>query len=114
MDETPSDKVRIPLACIKNLRRQYNSGNTLYIMRKLAAEAHLCEPFHDGFTEYEEEDVGWMYMPVDAYVDLYTNLQVDGWDNYVRPPYTLYAFGDESKLVGHWRRKHQKKSSPEG
>ena len=24
------------------------------------------------------------------------------------------SFGDESKLVGHWRRKHQKKSSPEG
>ena len=72
----------------------------------------ICEPFHDGFTEYDEEDVGWMYMPVDSYVDLYTNLQVDGWDNYVRPPYTLHTFGDESKLVGHWRRKLQKKSSP--
>lgn len=22
------------------------------------------EPFHDGITEYDEEDVGWMYMPI--------------------------------------------------
>ncbi|KAK8068161.1 hypothetical protein PG996_007273 [Apiospora saccharicola] len=25
-------------------------------------------PFHDGATEYEEEDLGWMYMPVQDYL----------------------------------------------
>lgn len=25
--------------------------------------------FHDGVTEYDEEDVGWMYMPVSVYVE---------------------------------------------
>ncbi|KAK6833574.1 hypothetical protein PG987_008268 [Apiospora arundinis] len=31
-------------------------------------------PFHDGSTEYDEEDVGWMYMPVQDYLGKYSLL----------------------------------------
>lgn len=62
--------------------------------------------FHDGVTEYYEEDVGWMYMPVSEYVDWYARLHdlVNGWDGtYVRPPY-IYGFEEEEELPGAWRR----------
>ncbi|KAM0461429.1 hypothetical protein ACHAPV_004134 [Trichoderma viride] len=26
-------------------------------------------PYHDGVTEYDEEDVGWMYMPLNFYTE---------------------------------------------
>lgn len=60
-------------------------------------------PFHDGATEYEEEDVGWMYMPLQEYLHKYDLLGKGDWDDqYVRPPY-IDGTEDESEFVGHWR-----------
>ncbi|KFY78577.1 hypothetical protein V499_02321 [Pseudogymnoascus sp. VKM F-103] len=62
-------------------------------------------PFHDGITEYDEEDVGWMYMPLLFYMDRYENFHDWGWsDMYVRPPF-IDGGEDETNMVGHWRRK---------
>lgn len=60
--------------------------------------------FHDGVTEYPEEDVGWMYMPVSEYVDWYARLHgINGWeDTYVRPPY-IYGLGEGDAVPGAWR-----------
>lgn len=62
--------------------------------------------FHDGVTEYDEEDVGWMYMPVAEYVDWYVRLSgLQGWeDTYVRPPY-IDGSEREDQLPGAWRLK---------
>jgi hypothetical protein len=60
-------------------------------------------PFHDGATEYEEEDVGWMYMPLQEYLYKYHWLGKGDWDEqYVRPPY-IDGTETESEVVGHWR-----------
>ncbi|KAI0200143.1 hypothetical protein F4808DRAFT_470572 [Astrocystis sublimbata] len=68
-------------------------------------------PFHDGGTEYDEEDVGWMYMPVHDYFDKYDLLGTTDWDaQYVRPPYIDYS-EDESNMVGHWRQKPSDKEA---
>ncbi|KAG6064412.1 hypothetical protein E4U32_000237 [Claviceps aff. humidiphila group G2b] len=62
-------------------------------------------PFHDGLTDYLEENVGWMYMPVTSYLDRYFKLmEVDWHAQYVRPPY-IEGFEDESNFIGHWRNK---------
>ncbi|KAL2130078.1 hypothetical protein VTI74DRAFT_6916 [Chaetomium olivicolor] len=55
-------------------------------------------PFHDGATEYDEEDVGWMYMPLQCYLDKYAVLGKCDWDDqYVRPPY-IDGSEDESNF----------------
>ncbi|KAL7922554.1 hypothetical protein ACQKWADRAFT_292773 [Trichoderma austrokoningii] len=60
-------------------------------------------PYHDGFTEEWEEDVGWMYLPVSNYVYNYHVLgRCDWYDQYVRPPY-IDGDEDETTFVGHWR-----------
>ncbi|KAH8126559.1 hypothetical protein LI328DRAFT_131475 [Trichoderma asperelloides] len=62
-------------------------------------------PFHDGATEYDEEDVGWMYMPLDYYIHKYDVLGKCDWDDqYVRPPY-IEGFENEETFIGHWRQK---------
>lgn len=62
-------------------------------------------PFHDGATEYDEEDVGWMYMPLHYYMDKYEVLGSWDWDDiYVRPPY-IDGSEDETNFIGHWRQK---------
>lgn len=62
-------------------------------------------PFHDGATEYDEEDVGWMYMPLAYYIDKYDLLGKHDWDDqYVRPPY-IDGFENEERFIGHWRQK---------
>ncbi|KAM0523146.1 hypothetical protein ACHAPE_001638 [Trichoderma viride] len=64
-------------------------------------------PYHDGVTEYWEEDVGWMYMPLNDYMDKYDLLgrvSTDWYDQYVRPPY-MWGGEDETNFVGHWRKK---------
>lgn len=64
-------------------------------------------PFHDGITEYEEEDVGWMYMPLRRYLDKYAVLGKTEWeDQYMRPPY-IDGDEDESEFVGHWRKQDE-------
>ncbi|KAI8949279.1 putative muramidase [Xylaria longipes] len=66
-------------------------------------QAPIYPGFHDGQTEYYEEDVGWMYMPVRYYLDRYDALGYWDWDDvYVRPP---YIEGDETEdeIPGHWR-----------
>ncbi|KAI1369131.1 hypothetical protein F5Y08DRAFT_293685 [Xylaria arbuscula] len=60
-------------------------------------------PYHDGATEYMEEDVGWMYMQPIDYLGKYTLLGQWDWDSqYVRPPYQD-GLEDEDSLIGHWR-----------
>jgi hypothetical protein len=61
--------------------------------------------FRDGITEYYDEGVGWMCMPVSAYVDWYARLHgINGWEGtHVRPPY-IYGFETEDELPGAWRR----------
>lgn len=31
-------------------------------------------PFHDGATEYEGEDLGWMYLPLHEYLQMHSLL----------------------------------------
>lgn len=63
--------------------------------------------WHDGTTEMDEEDVGWMYMHANEYVELYDKLEyahLCAWYNsYVRPPQMDPYWGDESSLPGFWR-----------
>ncbi|KAK1244021.1 hypothetical protein MKX08_002159 [Trichoderma sp. CBMAI-0020] len=62
-------------------------------------------PFHDGFTEDYEEDVGWMYMSLSGYDWNYHLLGKCYWDDlYVRPPYIDFS-EDETNFVGYWRKK---------
>lgn len=71
-------------------------------------------PFHDGFTEYDEEDVGWMYMSLSNYMDKYDLLgtvSCDWYDQYVRPPYIDGLEIDETRLVGHWRQQSSKEEA---
>ncbi|PVH85899.1 hypothetical protein DL98DRAFT_393991, partial [Cadophora sp. DSE1049] len=72
----------------------------------LTVEEKLQEvppPYHAGITEYDEEDVGWMYMSLDNYMEFYTDLQASDWDDvYMRPPY-LDGSEDETNMIGHWR-----------
>ncbi|OBT70097.1 hypothetical protein VE03_00637 [Pseudogymnoascus sp. 23342-1-I1] len=63
------------------------------------------KPFHDGITEFDEEDVGWMYVPLLYYMDKYENFHNWCWDDmYVRPPF-IDGSEDETNMVGHWRPK---------
>ncbi|KAG6039142.1 hypothetical protein E4U41_003158 [Claviceps citrina] len=67
-------------------------------------------PYHDGATRYEEEDVGWMYMPLHDYIYKYELLSKGDWDTiYVRPP---FIDGTEipSERIGHWRLESVSKS----
>ncbi|KAG6005152.1 hypothetical protein E4U21_000406, partial [Claviceps maximensis] len=45
-------------------------------------------PYHDGASEDSEEDVGWMYLPLQHYLWKYDWLAKSDWETaYVRPPY---------------------------
>lgn len=62
--------------------------------------------WEDGVTDSEEEDVGWMYLPVADYVDCCNQLHdpefwYDGY--YVRPPLT-FLNRDFASAPGFWRR----------
>ncbi|KAJ5914632.1 hypothetical protein N7504_003515 [Penicillium tannophilum] len=63
--------------------------------------------WHDGITEEEEEDVGWMYMPVVDYVDMYDKFEwahTGVWhDTYLRPPQMMDYYNDMESLPGFWR-----------
>ncbi|KAF9888673.1 hypothetical protein FE257_008431 [Aspergillus nanangensis] len=58
--------------------------------------------WHDGSTDEEEEDVGWMYMSVSDYVEWYERLhEPEYWYGaYARPP-TMYG---ELETPGFWRK----------
>jgi hypothetical protein len=64
--------------------------------------------WHDGITEEEEEDVGWMYMSVSDYVDTYDQFEwahMAVWhDSYLRPPQMLDYLGDKESQPGSWRK----------
>ncbi|KAJ5357649.1 hypothetical protein N7541_004807 [Penicillium brevicompactum] len=61
--------------------------------------------WHDGTTGEWDEDVGWMYMSVGDYVDMYDRYAwTDDYiwiDEYSRPP--LMNSCDKAKLPGFWR-----------
>jgi hypothetical protein len=67
--------------------------------------------WHDGTTEMDEEDVGWMYMCADEYVELYNKFEWSYFDMwyvfYMRPPLmdgqVPERQGDRSELPGFWR-----------
>lgn len=63
--------------------------------------------WHDGVTEEEEEDVGWMYMSVIDYVDMYDKFEwahTGVWHNtYLRPPQMMDYYNDRESQPGFWR-----------
>lgn len=62
--------------------------------------------WEDGVTDSEEEDVGWMYLPMADYVDCCNQLHDPGfWHDgyYVRPPLT-FLNRDFACAPGLWRR----------
>lgn len=62
--------------------------------------------WEDGLTDSEEEDVGWMYLPVADYVDCCNQLHdPEFWHDgyYVRPPLT-FLNRDFASAPGFWRR----------
>lgn len=60
--------------------------------------------YHDGETDQEEEEVGWMYMPADWYMEWYELLtkEDDFYGFYARPPYISLGW-PEDEVVGFWR-----------
>ena len=60
--------------------------------------------YHDGETDEEEEEIGWMYMPADWYMEWYDLLTKvdDFYGFYARPPYISLGF-PEDEVVGFWR-----------
>lgn len=62
--------------------------------------------WEDGVTDSEEEDVGWMCLPVADYVDCCNQLHdPEFWHDgyYVRPPLT-FLNRDYASAPGFWRR----------
>lgn len=67
--------------------------------------------WHDGTTEMDEEDVGWMYMKTGEYVELYDKCEwshLSIWHSfYLMPPQMddqlIESWGDRSELPGFWR-----------
>ena len=67
--------------------------------------------WHDGTTNMDEEDVGWIYMNTCSYVDFYDKCEwsyLAIWHTfYLRPPQTedqlSENWGDRSDLPGFWR-----------
>jgi hypothetical protein len=63
--------------------------------------------WHDGETDEEEEDVGWMYMAADEYAATYNDFEwthMAIWhDLYLRPPQMIEYFGEQQHLPGYWR-----------
>lgn len=60
--------------------------------------------WEDGQTDEDIEDVGWMYMPAQDYVDWYNRFTESDWwfDQYVRPPAMIGL--EESEYPGFWRK----------
>lgn len=63
--------------------------------------------WEDGETDDPDEDVGWMYMHVDSYVELYSTFHDSiFWpDYYARPPDMIDPY--ENMLPGSWRNNGQ-------
>ncbi|KGO55317.1 hypothetical protein PEX2_031560 [Penicillium expansum] len=63
--------------------------------------------WHDGTTDEEEEDVGWMYMSISEYVETYDRFawtRMALWhEEYLRPPQMIDYFCDETRQPGFWR-----------
>ncbi|EGE01158.1 hypothetical protein TEQG_00210 [Trichophyton equinum CBS 127.97] len=61
--------------------------------------------YEDGETDMEEEDVGWMYLKVDGYAEMYNALEEDEWwyELYRRPPLLSY-FTLAPQNPGFWRK----------
>lgn len=69
--------------------------------------------FEDGETAMEEEDVGWMYLEVYTYAEMYNALEEEEWwyELYRRPPLLPYDSPSDQN-PGSWRKNsHQSPSS---
>ncbi|OAL65991.1 hypothetical protein A7C99_3094 [Trichophyton rubrum] len=69
--------------------------------------------YEDGETDMEEEDVGWMYLEVGAYVEMYDMLEEEEWsyELYRRPPLLPYdSLSDQTP--GSWRKRKNNHQSP--
>ncbi|KAJ5987118.1 hypothetical protein N7451_011483 [Penicillium sp. IBT 35674x] len=88
---------------VKILYKQW--GNLTLEERKY--EIDIDPDWHDGVTEEEEEDVGWMYMSVVDYVDMYDKFEwahTGVWhDTYLRPPQMMDYYNDRERQPGFWR-----------
>ncbi|KAJ6028307.1 hypothetical protein N7540_003883 [Penicillium herquei] len=77
--------VHMDMPVVKVLSKQW--GNLSLDERKYT----IHPEWHDGVTEIDEEDVGWMYINILDYVDVYDKLEMShalgGWYTiYLRPP----------------------------
>ncbi|EFQ97702.1 hypothetical protein MGYG_00741 [Nannizzia gypsea CBS 118893] len=74
-------------------------------VRGPAERDYIIHPdYEDGETDNEEEDVGWMYLEVLDYVNVYDTLEEDDWwyELYRRPPLLPYdSIADQNP--GFWR-----------
>ncbi|KAJ5639752.1 uncharacterized protein N7484_007614 [Penicillium longicatenatum] len=86
---------------VKILNKQW--GNLTLEERKYKIDPD----WHDGVTEEEEEDVGWMYMSVTDYVDMYDKFEwahTGVWHaTYLQPPQTMDYYNDIESQPGFWR-----------
>ncbi|KAL7621056.1 hypothetical protein AAE478_008368 [Parahypoxylon ruwenzoriense] len=103
LDKMPTGPV------IKLLRKDFSplSQDEGERTARIGEEEELGFPgtfWEDGVTGHEEEDVGWMYIPVVDYVEQYNALcDGDNWyEGYVRPPFTFHNRRIEN-AVGFWR-----------
>ncbi|EEQ30658.1 conserved hypothetical protein [Microsporum canis CBS 113480] len=73
--------------------------------RDPAERDYIIHPdYEDGETDNEEEDVGWMYLEVYNYVEMYGLLEETDWwyDQYQRPPLLPYD-SPTHQNPGYWR-----------
>ncbi|KAG5929742.1 hypothetical protein E4U42_004669 [Claviceps africana] len=95
--------------CLESMRYPGTNSPVVKILDKswgpLSPEKRnykVAAPFHDGVTEEIEEDVGWMYLPLDYYMWKYEGLARNDWyTTYMRPPY-IDGDEEESELIGYW------------
>lgn len=76
------DSTRLPV--VKLLRKDWEPESPTSSPRE--EEQEPPSPFYDGFTDNDEEDVGWMFLSVDDYVEQYELLGEMFWADLYRRP----------------------------
>lgn len=94
--------VHMNMPVVKILYKQW--GNLTPEERKYT----IHPDWHDGVTAEDEEDVGWMYMCVVDYVEMYNRFEwahLAIWhDTYTRPPQMVDYYDSQHLLPGFWRK----------
>ncbi|KAK6214590.1 hypothetical protein LQW54_004312 [Pestalotiopsis sp. IQ-011] len=100
--------------CLESLVHRSYHGPVVKVLNKdwgnltLEERKYKIHPdFHDGETDDESEEVGWMYLPINRYLDWYDLLrehQEHWWRFYARPPYIDWRESRDD-VIGWWRNK---------